>query len=86
MLTRLHVIKNSVGRECVKLATLGYRYVQVSPVQEHIQASAWWTDYQPVSYLLQSKRGTRGDLSSMIKACNNARVSVIVDVVLNHSE
>jgi hypothetical protein len=32
---------------------------QVSPPAEHISGSQWWTDYQPVSYTLTSKRGNR---------------------------
>ncbi|ELU39236.1 glycoside hydrolase family 13 protein [Rhizoctonia solani AG-1 IA] len=32
---------------------------QVSPPAEHIAGSQWWTDYQPVSYTLTSKRGNR---------------------------
>ena len=31
----------------------------VSPPAEHISGSQWWTDYQPVSYTLTSKRGNR---------------------------
>ena len=31
----------------------------VSPPSEHIQGPQWWTDYQPVSYILTSKRGNR---------------------------
>ena len=33
--------------------------VIVSPAQEHIKGSQWWTDYQPVSYTITSKRGDR---------------------------
>jgi hypothetical protein len=29
----------------------------VSPPQEHVTGDQWWTDYQPVSYILTSKRG-----------------------------
>jgi hypothetical protein len=31
----------------------------VSPPQEHVTGPQWWTDYQPVSYILTSKRGNR---------------------------
>jgi hypothetical protein len=34
-------------------------YFLVSPPQEHIAGAQWWTDYQPVSYILTSKRGNR---------------------------
>ena len=42
----------------------------------------WWTDYQPVSYILTSKRGNRSQFASMITACHNAGVGVIVGTEL----
>lgn len=41
-------------------------------------------DYQPVSYKIASKRGTRAELKAMTAACKAAGVTVIADVVLNH--
>ncbi|KAG6916977.1 hypothetical protein DXG01_004406 [Tephrocybe rancida] len=35
----------------------------VSPPMEHVSGSQWWTDYQPVSYTLTSKRGSRAQFS-----------------------
>ncbi|KAK7062171.1 alpha-amylase [Favolaschia claudopus] len=75
---------DSVALECSTLASAGYGYVQVSPAQEHIQGSQWWTDYQPVSYKLVSKRGDRSAFAKMVRACNGVGVGVIVDVVFNH--
>ncbi len=49
----------------------------VSPAQEHVQGPQWWTDYQPVSYILTSKRGTRTQYQNMIKTCHAAGVKVI---------
>jgi len=49
----------------------------VNPVSEHIQGSQWWTDYQVVSYKLQSKRGSREQYQNMINACHAAGVKVI---------
>jgi len=49
---------DSVAAECTNfLGPAGYGYVQVSPAQEHVEGFEWWTDYQPVSYILTSKRG-----------------------------
>ena len=43
----------SVARECGEvLGPEGVGYVQVSPPQESIQGTQWWTSYQPVSYKL----------------------------------
>jgi hypothetical protein len=49
----------------------------VSPPQEHITGSQWWTDYQPVSYTLTSKRGNRNQFANMINTCHSAGVKII---------
>ena len=49
----------------------------VSPAQEHVQGSEWWTDYQPVSYILTSKRGDQAQYKTMIDTCHAAGVKVI---------
>ncbi|KAH9979341.1 glycoside hydrolase [Lactifluus volemus] len=76
---------NSVAAECTSfLGPAGYGFVQVSPAQEHIQGTQWWTDYQAVSYQLISKRGTREQYQSMIQTCHAAGVKVIADTIWNH--
>ena len=50
----------------------------VSPPQESITGTEWWTDYQPVSYILTSKRGDQAQFESMIETCHAAGVGVIV--------
>jgi len=76
---------DSVAAECTRfLGPAGYGFVQVSPPQEHIQGSAWWTDYQPVSYTLTSKRGTREQFANMVSTCHDAGLGVIADTVWNH--
>jgi len=76
---------DAVGRECEEfLGPMGYCGVQVSPPQEHIQGSEWWTRYQPVSYKLESRSGNRDQFANMVKRCNNAGVNVIVNFVVNH--
>lgn len=74
----------SVESECQGLGEQGFDWVLVSPPQEHIVGSAWWTVYQPVSYELQSRLGTRSDFEKMVKTCSDAGVKVLVDVVINH--
>ncbi|KAN0137509.1 Glycoside hydrolase superfamily [Lactarius tabidus] len=76
---------DSVAAECTSfLGPAGYGYVQVSPAQEHIQGPQWWTDYQPVSYILTSKRGTQEQYENMIHTCHAAGVGVIADTIWNH--
>ncbi|MDG4765451.1 carbohydrate-binding module family 20 domain-containing protein [Solwaraspora sp. WMMD406] len=76
---------DSVARECRDtLGPLGYGYVQVSPPQEHIQGSQWWTQYQPVSYTIAGRLGGRTAFKAMVDTCHAAGVKVIVDAVINH--
>jgi alpha-amylase len=76
---------DSIARECTqRLGPAGYGYVQVSPPQEQIQGGQWWTNYQPVSYRIDSRLGNRSQFQNMISTCNNAGVRVIVDAVINH--
>ena len=53
----------------------------VSPPQEHIQGDQWWTDYQPVSYTLTSKRGNREQFAKMIETCHAAGVKVLIGML-----
>jgi len=76
---------DSVAAECTNfLGPAGYGFVQLSPAQEHVQGPQWWTDYQPVSYLLISKRGNRTQFQNMITTCHAAGVKVIADTLFNH--
>jgi alpha-amylase len=75
----------SVGTECTTfLGPRGYGYVQVSPPQEHVRGPEWWVAYQPVSYRIESRKGTRAQFQAMVSACHAAGVKVIVDAVVNH--
>ncbi len=75
----------SVGTECTTfLGPRGYGYVQVSPPQEHVRGQEWWVAYQPVSYRIESRKGTRAQFQTMVNTCHAAGVKVIVDAVVNH--
>src|SRR5687767_1132188 len=75
----------SVGSECQNfLGPKGFGYVQVSPPQEHARGQQWWVSYQPVSYRIESRRGTRAQFQAMVNTCHAAGVKVIVDAVVNH--
>ncbi|MEV7500635.1 alpha-amylase family protein [Streptomyces sp. NPDC093018] len=75
----------SVARECTStLGPAGYGFVQVSPPEEHIQGSQWWTSYQPVSYKIAGRLGDRTTFKNMISTCHTAGVKVVVDTVINH--
>ncbi|MEU1785227.1 carbohydrate-binding module family 20 domain-containing protein [Streptomyces sparsogenes] len=75
----------SVAKACTdELGPDGYGYVQVSPPNEHIQGSSWWTAYQPVSYKIGTKLGDRSAFKSMVDTCHAAGVKVVADTVINH--
>lgn len=74
-----------VATECEQfLGPKGYAAVQVSPPNEHIQGSQWWTRYQPVSYVLQSRGGNRAQFIDMVNRCKAVGVDIYVDAVINH--
>ena len=54
-----------------------WHFLLVSPAQEHVEGFEWWTDYQPVSYILTSKRGNEAQYKAMIDTCHAAGVKVI---------
>ena len=75
----------SVASECTSdIGPAGYGYVQVSPPMEHKTGTQWWTSYQPVSYQIESKFGSREEFAKMVETCKTAGVEVIADVVINH--
>ncbi|QRW17464.1 alpha-amylase [Rhizoctonia solani] len=75
---------DSIAAECTNfIGPAGYGFVQVSPPAEHIAGSQWWTDYQPVSYTLTSKRGNRSQFR-IWSANASAGVGVIADTIFNH--
>ncbi|TDD67037.1 alpha-amlyase, partial [Actinomadura darangshiensis] len=82
----------SVAAACTgHLGPAGYGAVQVAPPAESVSlastsdgAHPWWEVYQPVSYGLTSRLGTRAQFSAMVTACHNAGVRVYVDAVVNH--
>jgi len=74
-----------VATECEQfLGPKGYAAVQVSPPNEHIQGSQWWTRYQPVSYVLQSRGGNRAQFIDMVNRCKAVGVDIYVDAIINH--
>ncbi|RDI53253.1 alpha-amylase [Nocardia mexicana] len=79
----------SIARECREtLGPQGYGAVQTSPPAEHAvlpeRGFPWWQSYSPVSYSLDSRWGTRGELAEMVRSCHDAGVEVYADVIVNN--
>ncbi|KFY94406.1 hypothetical protein V498_03883 [Pseudogymnoascus sp. VKM F-4517 (FW-2822)] len=85
---------NDVAKECAFLGKAGYMGVKIWPPSESVWGSnyyetdkqfrPWYLVYQPVSYRLHSRSGTRTELRAMIQACRTAGVRVYADAVVNH--
>ena len=76
---------NSVATECEEsLGPAGISWALVSPPQEHINQGQWWVHYQPVSYRIDSRLGSREDFADMVSRCKRAGVEIIADAVINH--
>ncbi|MFQ5568066.1 MAG: alpha-amylase family protein [Rhodothermales bacterium] len=76
-----------VARECEAfLGPKGYAAVQVSPPTENavVEGRPWWERYQPVSYTLDNRSGTRAEFADMVARCKAAGVDIYVDAILNH--
>ena len=75
---------DSIAKECEFLGANGIDWVLTSPPQEHITGAAWWTVYQPVSYQIESRLGTREEFEQMVATCAQQGVDIIADAVINH--
>ncbi len=78
-----------IAAECEQfLGPNGFGAVQISPPQEHIVLPdwgyPWWQRYQPVSYQLESRGGSRAELIDMVQRCNRVGVAIYADAVINH--
>ena len=84
---------DDITEECSFFGTAGYLAVKVFPPQEAIltfdtadegEVNPWWFVYQPVSYKLTSRMGTKKQLKKMINICGKNKVRVYADAVINH--
>ncbi|WP_251451281.1 alpha-amylase family protein [Microbacterium sp. Marseille-Q6648] len=75
----------AIAEECeTTLGPNGFAWVLTSPPQEHIDREEWWASYQPVSYDLESRLGSREEFAEMVERCDAAGVEIIADAVVNH--
>lgn len=76
---------SDVAIECEDfLGPKGFTAVQISPPNEHISGSAWWTRYQPVTYELTSRSGDEAAFKDMVNRCKAVGVGIYADAVVNH--
>jgi alpha-amylase len=78
---------SDIAQECEDfLGPKGYFAVQISPPNEHrlLLGRPWYERYQPVSYQLTSRSGTRQEFIQMLQRCHQAGVQIYADAVINH--
>ena len=84
---------NHIAEECNFLTTAGYMPVEVFAVTEHIlthdtvenrELNPWWFSYQPVSYRLSSRGGTKKEFKRIINSCRQKGFRVYTNVDINH--
>ena len=81
-----------IAKECEMLSKLGYLGVKLFPAQEQVMSfqpfenalNPWYFCYQPVSYRLHGRMGTRDDLREAIQTCRRFGVRVYADAAINH--
>jgi alpha-amylase len=78
-----------IAEECEQfLGPNGYKAIQISPPQEspiiNDPPNPWWSRYQPVSYQLEGRSGTRTEFADMVTRCKTAGVEIYADAVINH--
>ncbi|RNA38528.1 Alpha catalytic domain containing [Brachionus plicatilis] len=81
-----------VEKECEIIAKAGYLGVKLFPVHEQLMShqpfndalNPWYFMYQPVSYKLDGRMGTREELISLMKTCRSHGLRIYIDAVLNH--
>ncbi|KAK2943058.1 putative Pancreatic alpha-amylase [Blattamonas nauphoetae] len=81
-----------IEKECRVIADAGYLGVKLFPHHEQLMSvqpfenelNPWYFMYQPVSYRLQGRAGSRDQLRKMINTCRSYGVRVYADAVVNH--
>ena len=78
---------NDIAEECDFLATAGYMGAKVFSVNEHIltydtvedgELNPWWFIYQPVSYRLTSRGGTKKEFRNMINTFRKKKLGFML--------
>jgi len=76
---------SDIAQECEQhLGPKGFAAVQVSPPQKSIVREEWWSRYQPVSYEVTGRGGSRSQFKNMVDRCAAVGVDIYVDAVINH--
>ena len=68
-----------------QIASNGYTHILISPVNICNKGVEWWYRYQPMSYEIGSSEiGSYDEIKQFIKKCNDRKIKVLCDIVINH--
>ncbi len=68
-----------------QIASNGYTRILISPVTLCNSGPEWWLRYQPLSYEIGSSAiGSYDEIKQFIRKCNDKKIKVICDIVINH--
>lgn len=62
----------------------GFEAIQISPVQPCKEGNEWWTVYQPKSFNIGNKYGSKEELIKLCIKANELNIKIIADVICNH--
>ena len=68
------------------ISSQGFNALQISPLQptKNDEAKEWWMLYQPISFEIGNKLGTKEDLYDLCMEAKRYGIIVIADTVVNH--
>ncbi|MCM3750247.1 starch-binding protein [Paenibacillus pasadenensis] len=80
----------NIRKNLPAIAAAGFKSVQTSPIQGNkepaVDGSQWWVLYQPVNFAIgNTQLGTREQFRLMAEEADKYGISIIVDVVANHT-
>jgi glycosidase len=75
----------SITKEIDNFKECGYSSIQISPIQPCKDGNEWWCDYQPLSFTIGNRHGTKEDLNELTTEAHKRGIKIICDVVLRHT-
>jgi len=67
-----------------KIKAQGYDVILISTINEIKKGDAWWCDYQPESFKIGNRHGSKADLIELCSKANKLGIIISVDIVLRH--
>jgi len=86
----LHLLQwelKSIIPQLKRIQDCGYSFIQISPLQPckyEGENTYWWQLFQPYSYKIGNKIGTKEDLINLCIEAKKYNIKIICDVVVNH--